>query len=188
MFDLNAFLQTLVTSGAVAGALSFVFKKYTEKRIEYIFDMKLKEYEAKLQESTALRIGIGKDRIEEYKKLSALVSSVRKHAVNLFEKPDPTVDEISGLMSEAKELEKMIYDLSITLHLDRIYEKVHSYKVELVTLIKNFENERKLRENGQTQRADGVREIVNRSIAEIQSEYKSIVDLLVGLIPPKRDS
>lgn len=185
MIEWNTLFQTIVTSSAIAGALSYVFKKYTEKRIEHVFDRKLKEYEAMLQESTALRIGIGKDRIEEYKKLSAIVMSVRKHATNLCEKPDQTADDISGLTSEAKDLENMIYDLSITLHMDRIYEKVHSYKIELLTLIKNVENERKLRDLGQTERANGVREVVNRSIEEIQSECKSIVDLLVGLIPPK---
>lgn len=186
MIDWNALLQTIVASGAVAGALSYVFKKYTEKSIEHVFDRKLKEYEAKLQVLTAIRIEFGTARIKEYKKLSALVTSIRKHAVNLCETSAPTEDEISALMSEAQDLENMIYDLSITLHMDQIYERVHGYKIELKTLIKNVENERKLRDKGQTERADGVREIITRSIADIQSEYKSIVDMLMDLIPPNR--
>jgi hypothetical protein len=185
MVDWNALLQALVTSGTVATAVGIVFKKYTEKRIELVFDKKLKEYEAKLKESTELRIGIGKDRIEEYKKLSGLVQSVRKHAVDLCEKPDPAVDEISGLLSEVKDLQDIIYNLSVILNLDQIYERVHSYKVELATLVKNIENERNLRDKGQTERADGVRGIVNRSVSDIQSECKSIVALLVDLISPK---
>jgi len=188
MVDWNALLQALVTSGTVATAVGIVFKKYTEKRIEHVFDKKLKEYEAKLKESTELRIGIGKDRIEEYKKLSGLVQSVRKHAVDLCEKPDPAVDEISELLSEVKDLQDIIYNLSVTLNLDQIYERVHSYKVELATLVKNIENERNLRDKGQTERAHGVREIVNRSVSDIQSECKSIVALLVDLISLKGES
>jgi hypothetical protein len=185
MIDWNALLQAIVASGAVAGAVFFVFKKYTEKRIEHVFDRKLKEYEARLQEATALRIGIGKDRVEEYKRLSAMVMSVRKHAVNLYEMSNPTPDGISTLMSEAQDLENLIYGLSITLHLDRIYDRVHAYKVELKTLINNLENERKLRNKGQTERADGVRGIIASAIKDIQNECKSIVDLLVSLISPK---
>jgi hypothetical protein len=188
MVEWNALFQALIASGAAAAASGFVFKKYTEKRIEHVFDKKLKEYEAKLKESTELRIAIGKDRIEEYKKLSGLVQSVRKHAVDLCEKPDPPVAEISGLLSEVKKLQDKIYNLSVTLNLDHIYEPVHSYKVELATLAKNIENERNLRDKGQNERADGVREIVNRSVSDIQSECKSIVALLVDLIPPKEES
>jgi hypothetical protein len=188
MLDWNALLQALVTSGIVATAVGIVFKKYTEKRIEHVFDKKLKEYEARLKELTELRIGIGKDRIEEYKKLSGLVQSVRKRAVDLCDKPDPAVEEISSLEQEVKDLQDLIYNLSVTLNLDQVYERVHTYKVELTTLVKSVKNERKLLDMGQTERADGVREIVNRSISDIQSECKSIVSLLVALISPKGES
>ena len=184
MLDWNALLQAIVTSSAVATAVGIVFKKYTEKRIEHVFDRKMKEFEAKLKEATELRIGIGKDRIEEYKKLSGLVQSVRKLAVDLCADADPAADDIAGLRSMAKDLQKMIYDLSVTLNLDGIYERVHRYKIELETLVKNIENERTLRDKGQAGRADGVRDIVNRSVSDIQSECKSIVDLLVHLISP----
>jgi hypothetical protein len=188
MVDWNTLQQTFVTSAIVAAAVGFVFKQYTEKRIEHVFDKKLKEYEAKLKESTELRIGIGKDRIEEYKKLSGLVQSVRKHVVDLCEKPDPAVDEISGLLSEVKALQGIIHNLSITLNLDGIYERVHSYKVVLGNLVKEIGNERALRDKGQTERADDVREIVNCSVSYIQSECKLIVALLVDLISPKEES
>ena len=185
MVDWNALFQTIVASGAVATAVGIVFKKYTETRIEHVFDKKLKEYEARLKETTEVRIAIGKARIDEYKGLIGVVQSVRKQAVDLAAKLDPTAEEISGLRSRVKELQEMIYSLSGTLSLDRIYERLHSYKVELDTLTKNIENESKIRVNGQTERADGVRGIVDRSISDIQSECKSIVALLVDLIPPK---
>src|SRR5271157_3515608 len=102
MVDWNAILQALVTSGAVATAVGIVFKKYTEKRIEYVFDKKLKEYEAKLQEATEVRIAIGKARIEEYKRLISVVQSVRKQAVDLSANADPGADETSGLLSKVK--------------------------------------------------------------------------------------
>jgi hypothetical protein len=188
MIDWNALLQALVASGTVATAVGIVFKKYTEKRIEHVFDKKLKEYEAKLKEATELRIGIGKDRIEEYKKLSGLVQAVRRHAVDLCQTRDPAADEVAGLLAEVKDLQGVIYNLSVTLNLDQIYERVHSYKVEIEALAKNIENESNLRGKGQTERANGVREIVNRSVSDIQSECKSIVALLVGLISSKATS
>src|SRR6516164_1458447 len=188
MIDWNVLLQALVTSGAMATAVGVVFKKYTEKSIEHIFDRKMKEYEAKLREATELRIGIGKSRIEEYKKLSSLVQSVRKQAVDLCAKPDPALDEISGLLSKVKDLQDTIYNCSVTLNLDRVYERVHSYKGELAALAKNIENERNLRDKGQTKRAEGGREIVIRSVADIQSESASIVALLADLTSPKEGS
>ncbi len=178
MIDWNALLQVLTATGVVATVLGVVFKKYTEKRIEIVFDMKLKKYEAKLKESTEINI----NRIKEYKTLSSLVQSVRKRAVNLCENPDSPVDEISVLLSEVKDLQGKIYDLSVTLNMDHIYERIHSYKVELATLVKNIENERNLRDKGQTERAEGVKGIINRSILDIKSECKSIVALLVDLI------
>jgi hypothetical protein len=192
MIDWNSLLQAIVSSGIVAGFVTgvvlFVFQKYTEKRLEHIFNRRLKEYESKLEEATALRIGIGTDRIEEYKRLSALINTVRKHVVTLLEKPNLTTKDISELMSEARALEKMIYDLSITLQFDRIYERVHSYKVKLVSLIKNFENEKILRDKGQTERANGVKEIINQAVVETQSECEALVKLLVTLIQPRNDS
>lgn len=176
MIDWNALLQTIVASGAVAVALS------------YVFNRKLKEYEAKLRELTELRVKIGMDRIEEYKKLSNLVTSVRKHAVDLCEMSDPTEDEISAVVSKVDDLQKAIHNSCATMreneidYGNEIYERVHSYKVQLRALIGNVENERKRRDEGQTKRADGVREDITRSIADIQSESKSIVDILAGLI------
>ena len=185
MMEWDALIQTLISSSIVAGGLSFVFKQYTEKRIEHVFDKKLKEYEAKLQEATALNIGIGTDRIEEYKKLSALVNSIRKHAVVLSANPHASENNIGKLNSEAKKLENLIYEQSITLYSDRVYEQVHSYKVQVVNLIKNIENEQKLRVTGKSERADGVKEVVDRSIREIETDCRSIVDLLVTLVTPK---
>lgn len=180
--NLEALLQAIITSGAIATAVGVVFRKYTEKRIEQVFDKKMKEYEARLQERTELRIGIGKDRIAEYKRLSHLVNSVRKQAVDLCAKPDLTADDIVGLGAQVKDLQELIYQSSVTLHLDHIYEKVHSYKVQLGSLVGIVENERKLRERRQAERADGVREIITRSISDIQSECASINTLLITLI------
>lgn len=188
MVDWNALIQVLTASGAVATAVGVVFKKYTEKRIEHVFDKKLKEYEAKLQAATAVRIGIGTERIDEYKKLSGLVQSIRKEAVDLCSNPDPAAAEISRALLSVKELQNTIYQLSITLNLDGIYERVHTYKIEAATLVKNVENERNLRDRGQAERAAGVREIISHSVSGIQSECKAIVALLVDLIPPKMAS
>lgn len=186
MIDWNALLQTIIASGVAAGAMSYVFKKYTEKRIEHVFDRKLKEYEAKLQESTALRIKIDTIRIEGYNKLSALMASARKDAVDLCEMSDPTEYDISKLMSKAAALQDMVHDLYIILHSDQIYGRVHVYKIKLKTLIKEVENERKWRDMGQIEQADGVREIITRSIADIQSENELIGERLGELIQPKR--
>ena len=188
MVDWNALLQVLTASGAVATAVAVVFKKYTEKQIEHVFDRKLKEYEAKLQAATAVRIGIGTERINEYKKLSGLIQSVRKDAVDLCSNPNAGADEFSRVLLSIRELQNTIYQLSITLNLDGIYERVHTFKIEAATLVKNVENEKNLRDKGQTERAAGVREIIVRSVSGIQSECKAIVGLLVDLIPPKMDS
>ncbi|PXF56682.1 MAG: hypothetical protein C4B59_16520 [Candidatus Methanogaster sp.] len=182
MVDMDVLLQTIVASGAVAGALSLVFKVYTEKRIDHVFDRKLKEYEAKLQESTELRVNFGKNRIEQYAKLSALVLSVRKKAVDLCEMPTPTEKEISELNKEAKNLQEMIYDLFTTLEMDHIYDTIHSYKENLITLVKNLKNEKIHRDNGATEKADEIRKNINGSIADIKEEYKSIGHELVELI------
>src|ERR671920_562390 len=103
MIDWNALLQAIVASGVVAAGLSVVFQAY--------FDRKLKQYEIKLAAATELRTQIGKDRIEEYKKLSALVSSARKRAVDLSERKTPKADEISELASKVKALENLVYEL-----------------------------------------------------------------------------
>jgi hypothetical protein len=115
------------------------------------------------------------------------VLSVRKHAVDLCENPDLTVGGTAALQSEVKDLENIIYSFSTTLTLDRIYERVHGYKIELGTLVKNLENERNLRDKGQTERADGVREVVTRSVGEIQTECKLILTLLTDLMSPKEE-
>lgn len=182
MINWDALVQAIITSGAIATAVGVVFRKYTEKRIEHVFDKKMKEYEAKLQERTELRIGIGKDRIAEYKRLSHLINSVRKEAVDLCAKLDLTAVEISGLTSKVHDLQEVIYQSSVTLHLDGIYEQLHSYKVQLGALAGIVENERKLRESGQSERANGVREIITLSVSDIQSECTSINALLVTLI------
>jgi hypothetical protein len=182
MYDWPALFQTFLASGLasgmVGGILVFVFKIYAERKIDHAFNLRLKEYEAWLRRATELQLQIGKDRIEEYKKLSALILSVRKHVVELCENREPSLDMITTVTDEVKDLEKLIYDLSFTLTFDNVYQRLHGFKCELLTLVKNVDNERKLRSNGQPQRAEGVRNIINQSIPEIQGECKLLVEML----------
>ena len=191
MFDWSAVFQTFLASGIVSGGIGailvFVFKKYTDRRIDHVFKLKLKEHEEWLRRASELQIQIGKDRIEEYKKLSALLMRVRKNVIDLCEKDDPTSGEITAVMAEVKDIENMIYDLSLTLFFDDLFPRIHSYKVALLTLVKNVENEKQLRLNGQTQRANDIRESIYRSIAPNQEECKSIVGILkTKLVRPSR--
>jgi hypothetical protein len=182
MVDWNILLQTLITSTAVATAIAAVFKAYTEKRIGFVFEKKLKEYEAKLKEETELKIGLGKDRIVEYKNLSGLVQSIRKQVVDLYENANPKKGEISAVSSRAKELQELIYKLFITLHSDRVYERIHGYKLKVEAFPKLIDNERKTRDQGRGEEADKTRAAVTQSVLDIQSECNSIVRLLAGLI------
>lgn len=184
MVDWHPLFQMLGAAGIAATIVTFALKKLIEKTITYTVDRKLKEIEAQLRETTELRIAFGKDRIEEYQQLSSLILSVRKDAVRLCEKTGLSSAEISELSARAKDLEKKVYDIAVMLRSDGLYEKLHTYKNRLITLTMNLDNELTWLAKGQQVRVEGIRESINYSIRDIQSESQSIIDIVTRLIVP----
>lgn len=181
----SALFQQIITSGVVIAGVVLVFWKYVEKSMEQIFDRKLKEFEARLSVASALWIEMGRDRTQGYRTLSSLVLSVGRHAIDVCQNPEASQDEIEELTSEIRELERTLYGLFDLLTTDRIFSRVHAYKANAAILVKNLENEGRLRRSGSSDRADIAREDLDRAIAEIQTERQVLSNLLAGLIPPK---
>lgn len=181
MVDWNALLHAVVGSGAGAAIVWLVAQKYAEKRIAYTFDKELKSHESALKITSDQWSRLCEVRMKEYSKLSGLVSSVRRHAIDLCAKSCPTPEEIKTFKTEVDNLQEMVYSLTFILTYDRSFAQVHTYKTTLVNLAKNIENEISLRGMNQTDRADSVREDIKLSLSDLDNGCALITTLLAKL-------
>jgi hypothetical protein len=163
----QSIVASLITSGIILVVLRLVF----ERGLEHVLDKKLKEYEAQLQERTAVRSKFGERRFEGYGRLAAEVRRTRRTLSDCLEAASVDFRAKMGEYSKATDsLQETLYDNSLTLQQDGLYRSAHTYKVESKTLAKTFNNVLRLREDNDMDKAEALwqasQEPAKRLIAE----------------------
>jgi hypothetical protein len=131
--------QTIVASVISAGIIVGVLRLTFERGLEHVLARRLAEYEAQLQERTAVRTAFGQGRLDGYRNIIAEIRHTRRALRDCLEAESderPEVvkeyDEATGNMQEA------LYNNALTLQQDGLYLQVHTYKVSCRTLAKKL--------------------------------------------------
>ncbi len=175
----DTLIQTLVTSGVIASVISLVLAQLLKKR--------MKAYETNLLESSAHRVELAKVRMKEYKELSSLIVRCRKHTASIEGGSGSSEVEISELRSAGRQLQEALYNCSLTLFLDQMYNPIHEYKSNVLLLADFLDDEYRQRGLGQVEQPKGLREYVDRLLLDIQQNGESIVNQLALLLPPTHE-
>lgn len=137
--SLGTFGQAIVASLISAGIIGIVFRVVFERSVTHVLDRRLQEYEAQLQERTALRTSFGEQRLNGYRSLIAEVRHARRALRDCFEaEPDGRPTVVEEYYEATGSLQEALYDNALTLQQDALYRRVHTFKVNCRTLAKNL--------------------------------------------------
>jgi len=118
-----------------------VFRIFFERGLQHVLDRRLKEYEAQLQERTALRTTFGEQRLDGYRSLIAEVRQTRRALRDCLEaEPDERLRAVEEYNEATGSLQETLYNNALTLQQDGLYLQVHTYKVSCRTLAKRLRN------------------------------------------------
>jgi hypothetical protein len=133
--DWSVVTQVAFTSLITSGIVVFVLRVVFERSLEHIFNRRLKEFEAKLQERTAFRSAFGEQRLEEYRRLSGEILRTRRALNDYLQAPPNRLLSTAGAYNQAVDrFQEALYDNALTLQQDGLYRRMHIYKVRCKTL------------------------------------------------------
>ena len=155
-----------------------------------------KDYEARLQERTAVRTMFAETRLEGYINLALRVRQTRRSLKDCLEADDNALNEaVVTYISANERLEEALYSNSLTLHEDGLYIDLHTYKNVSETLAKTFRNVARLRDDRDGQGAETLWMTSQETADDLLAEGDEIVENFIGLsaapystatIPPDR--
>jgi hypothetical protein len=131
--------QTLVASLISAGIIAVVFRVVFERGLQHALDRRLKDYEAQLQERTALRTTFGEQRLDGYRNIIAEIHLTRRALRDCLEaEPDERLPAVEEYNEVTGNLQETLYNNALTLQQDGLYLQAHTYKVNCRTLAKRL--------------------------------------------------
>jgi hypothetical protein len=129
--------QTVIASVITAGIIGVVFRA----SFEHMLDRRLKDYEAQLQERTALRTAFGEQRLEGYRNTITEIRQTRRALRDFLEaEPDERLRAVEEYNEATGNLQETLYINALPLQQDGLYLQVHTYKVNSRTLAKRLRN------------------------------------------------
>jgi hypothetical protein len=137
--DWSTIGQIIVTSLISAGVIGVMFRVVFERTVEHVFSRRLKEYEAQLQERTALRTTFGEQRLDGYRHLIAEIRYTRLALREYLEaEPDERMAAVEEYHDVTGAMQETLYNNALPLQQDGLYLLVHVYKVNCRTLAKDL--------------------------------------------------
>jgi hypothetical protein len=164
-------LTAIVASGIVLAGIRF----WVEKRLEYSFDRRLKEYEAQLTERSQVRIQYGTDRLAGYQRLVMTINVARRAFRTYLEEGEPT--DTSRLDAAVREFENALYENTVVLTNDNLYEEVHKCKNTLWSLVGQIDNARRT-DREDPERAESIRLDVRNQVPKAILDAETVLDKL----------
>jgi hypothetical protein len=139
--SLSAFGQAIVASLISAGILGIIVRVVFERSITHVLDRRLREYEAQLQERTALRTSFGEQRLDGYRSIITEVRHTGRALRDCLEaESDERLSVVEKYHKATGDLQEALYDNALTLQQDGLYRRVDTFKVDCRTLTKSLRN------------------------------------------------
>lgn len=127
----SAIAQGAVSAVLASGVVAALIKSIVERRIDHHFDVHLKRYEAELKVPTEVATKFDKERVEDYKVLEQLIRKISRKCRNALEHGPEGDENARALKRLVDNFEDLLYEKTMTLRADRLYDDVHFYKGEI---------------------------------------------------------
>ncbi len=180
--SLSAFGQAIVAAFISAGIIGIIFRVIFERTLTHVLDRRLKEYEAQLQERTALRTSFGEQRLRGYRSIVAEVRQTRRALRDCLEAgPDDRPAVVEEYYEATDSLQEALYDNALTLQQDGLYRRVHAFKVNCRTLAKSLRSAARATATADASARDDAETVwqsLNDTASQLLSEGEDIATLL----------
>ncbi len=129
--DWNAIAQGALSAVLTSGVVVALFKSTIERRIDHHFNVQLKRYEAGLKVTTAAATKVAEARVDDYTAMVSLIRQISRKCRDVIEQGPEGAHDAQALVQQVDALQKLLYEKTMTLASDRLYDDVHYYKSEI---------------------------------------------------------
>ena len=177
---------TALASGLGASLFLFLAQKYFDRRLDHYFSSRLEELKAGLHLKGEIRNQVAAQRLEIYPVIAESVYRLRNSLVEMTHLVPLTLDGSLAFLRLAERYTEQIYAARFYLELDRMFEKLHDYKDDVLMAKNLLLDWIHLVQNGPYETSDEIARVLAqlREVSDrLEEQHRQLIRDLTGLTP-----
>lgn len=125
-------ITAILTSSLIASLVTFFLKKIFDRQLEFYFNIRLERLKSELATQLDVSQKFRERRLELYPKIVEIIYRIRNQLRENCKTNSESIDQNLSFVRLAKDYGELIYQARLDLERDKIFNKLHSLKSQII--------------------------------------------------------